>query len=74
MKYERPGHTLICLRPEKPLLLVRTGTVASHLGDYGAVSLAFSDIITRNLVYSGKQTYAALGTIVVTLAEARTAK
>ena len=53
MNYERPGHTLICLCPEKPLLLACTGTVANHLGDYGAVSLAFSDIITRNLHNSG---------------------
>lgn len=59
---------------KSPLLFARTGTVASHLGDCGAVSLAFSDIITRNLVYSGKQTYAALGTIVVPLAEAVTGR
>lgn len=48
--------------------------MASNFGDYWAVNLVFSDILTHNLVYSGKQTYAVLVRIVVSLAEAVTGR
>lgn len=41
--------------------------MASNFGDYWAIDLACSGIISYNLVYSGKQTYAVLVRIAVTL-------
>lgn len=45
--------------------------MASNFGDYWAVDLACSGIISYNLVYSGKQTYAVSVRIAVTLTGAR---
>lgn len=66
------AHPRLC--PEKPPVVCMPRAVASPPGDHGAVSLTFSDIITRNLVYSGQQTSDASGATAASLAEAVTGR
>lgn len=53
----------LCL--EKPVLFACPGTVANNFGDYWAVNLAFSYVITYTLVHSGKQTHTVFVSIEV---------